>query len=34
LGEQAETKSNTIKVAPRIAVAPRKAYRGESGTRG
>ncbi|NYF51916.1 non-ribosomal peptide synthetase/type I polyketide synthase [Tunturiibacter gelidoferens] len=34
LGGQAETKSNTIKVAPRIAVAPRKAYRGESGTRG
>jgi len=34
LGEQAETKSNTIKVAPRIAVAPRKSFRGESGTRG
>jgi amino acid adenylation domain-containing protein len=34
LGEQAEMKSNTIKVAPRIAVAPRKSYRGESGTRG
>jgi len=34
LGEQAETKSNTIKVAPRIVVAPRKSFRGESGTRG
>ncbi|NYF90024.1 non-ribosomal peptide synthetase [Tunturiibacter empetritectus] len=34
LGEHAETRSNTIKAAPRITVAPRKAYRGESGTRG
>ncbi|MBB5315458.1 hybrid non-ribosomal peptide synthetase/type I polyketide synthase [Tunturibacter empetritectus] len=34
LGEQAETRSNTIKAAPRITVAPRKTYRGESGTRG
>ncbi|WP_158941508.1 non-ribosomal peptide synthetase/type I polyketide synthase [Granulicella sp. S190] len=33
LGAQAETKSNTIKVAPRIAVAPRKSYRGEGGIR-
>jgi AMP-binding enzyme/AMP-binding enzyme C-terminal domain/Phosphopantetheine attachment site len=34
LGQQAVTNSSTIKVAPRIAVAPRKTYRGESGTRG
>jgi acyl-coenzyme A synthetase/AMP-(fatty) acid ligase len=34
LGKQPEVKSTTIKVAPRIAVAPRKSYRGESGVRG
>lgn len=34
LGQQAVTNSSTIKVAPRIAVAPRKSYRGEGGTRG
>jgi amino acid adenylation domain-containing protein len=34
LGPQAVTHSNTIKVAPRIAVAPRKSYGGEGGTRG
>jgi aryl carrier-like protein len=34
LGQQVVTNSSTIKVAPRIAVAPRKSYRGESGTRG
>jgi hypothetical protein len=33
LGNPAEVKSSTIKVASRIAVAPRKSYRGESGTR-
>jgi hypothetical protein len=31
---QPETKAAAIKVAPRIAVAPRKAYHGESGVRG
>jgi amino acid adenylation domain-containing protein len=31
---QTEVKSATIKVTPRIAVAPRKSYSGESGTRG
>ena len=34
LGEHAEVKSATIKAAPRIAVAPRRSYRSESGTRG
>ncbi len=34
LGQESVTNSSTIKVAPRIAVAPRKGYRGEGGTRG
>jgi amino acid adenylation domain-containing protein len=34
LGQQVVTKSSSIKVAPRIAVAPRKSYRGEGGTLG
>jgi aryl carrier-like protein len=34
LGQQAVTQSSSIKVAPRIAVAPRKSYRGESGKLG
>jgi amino acid adenylation domain-containing protein len=34
LGKQLAVKSTTVKVAPRIAVAPRKSYRGESGVRG
>jgi amino acid adenylation domain-containing protein len=34
LGQQAVTKSSSIKVAPRIAVAPRRSYRGESGKLG
>jgi len=34
LGQQPVTNSSTIKVAPRIAVAPRKSYRGEGGMRG
>jgi hypothetical protein len=34
LGNATEMKSPTIKVAPRIAVAPRKSYRGEGGVRG
>jgi amino acid adenylation domain-containing protein len=34
LKSQPETKSAAIKVTPRIAVAPRKTYHGESGVRG
>jgi amino acid adenylation domain-containing protein len=34
LEKQPDVKSTTIKVAQRIAVAPRKSYRGESGVRG
>jgi amino acid adenylation domain-containing protein len=34
LGDQLEVKSTALKVAPRIAVAPRKRYHGESGVRG
>jgi amino acid adenylation domain-containing protein len=34
LGNQAEVESSTIKVKPRIAVAPRKSYRAESEVRG
>jgi aryl carrier-like protein len=34
LKKQPDAKSTTIKVAPRIATAPRKSYRGESGVRG
>jgi aryl carrier-like protein len=34
LSKPGEVKSSTIKVASRIAVAPRKSYRGESGSRG
>jgi aryl carrier-like protein len=34
LNGHVEVTSATIKVAPRIAVAPRKSYRGESGTHG
>lgn len=34
LGKQPEVESKTIKGVPRIAAAPRKSYRGESGVRG
>jgi hypothetical protein len=34
LGSHAEAKPTTIKVASRIAVAPRKSYHGESGAHG